>query len=105
MIKLLYLKNITKTVLTIKTITPIEKIAYMDFDMFDFKKETQTESQTETEEKTYESKTEIEETVGHVFKEGIRLGIPVPYTEFAYRTVKAIEDNFAGRLYAAPAST
>ncbi|RLA46040.1 MAG: hypothetical protein DRR06_05990 [Gammaproteobacteria bacterium] len=39
-------------------------------------------------------KTEIEETVGHVFKEGIRLGIPVPYTEFAYRTVRAIEDNF-----------
>ena len=43
-------------------------------------------------------KTEIEETVGHVFKEGQRLGIPVPYTEFAYRAVRAIEDNYAGRL-------
>ena len=43
-------------------------------------------------------KTEIGETVGHVFKEGQRLGIPVPYTEFAYRVVKAIEDDFPGRL-------
>ena len=43
-------------------------------------------------------KTEIEETVGHVFSEGKRLGIPVPYTEFAYRTVKAIEENYAARL-------
>lgn len=42
--------------------------------------------------------TEIEETVGHVMKEGQRLGIPVPYTEFAYRTVKAIEENFPGRI-------
>ncbi len=41
--------------------------------------------------------TEIEETVGYVMKEGHRLGIPVPYTEFAYRTVKAIEENYAGR--------
>lgn len=41
--------------------------------------------------------TEIEETVGYVMKEGQRLGIPVPYTEFAYRTVKAIEENYAGR--------
>ena len=41
--------------------------------------------------------TEIEETVGHVFKEGQRLGIPVPYTEVAYRTVKAIEENYAGQ--------
>lgn len=47
-------------------------------------------------------KTEIEETVGHVFKEGIRLGIAVPYTEFAYRTVRAIEDNFSGRLTVPP---
>ncbi len=43
-------------------------------------------------------KTEIEETVGHVFKEGQRLGIPVPYTEFAYRAVRAIEDNYTERL-------
>ena len=43
-------------------------------------------------------KTEIEETVGHVFKEGQRLGIPVPYTEFAYRAVRAIEDHYSGRL-------
>lgn len=42
--------------------------------------------------------TEIEETVGHVMKEGQRLGIPVPYTEFAYRTVKAIEENYPGRV-------
>jgi 2-dehydropantoate 2-reductase len=42
--------------------------------------------------------TEIEETVGYVLKEGQRLGIPVPYTEFAYRTVKAIEENYAGRV-------
>lgn len=41
--------------------------------------------------------TEIEETVGYVMKEGQRLGIPVPYTEFAYRTVKAIEENYGGR--------
>jgi len=41
--------------------------------------------------------TEVEETVGYVFKEGRRLGIPVPYTEVAYRTVKAIEENYAGR--------
>ena len=42
--------------------------------------------------------TEIEETVGYVFQEGRRLGIPVPYTEVAYRTVKAIEENYAGRV-------
>lgn len=42
--------------------------------------------------------TEIEETVGYVMKEGKRLGIPVPYTEFAYRTVKAIEENYGGRI-------
>ncbi len=42
--------------------------------------------------------TEIEETVGYVMKEGQRLGVPVPYTEFAYRTVKAIEENYAGRV-------
>jgi ketopantoate reductase len=42
--------------------------------------------------------TEIEETVGYVFKEGQRLGIPVPYTEVAYRTVKAIEGNYSGRV-------
>jgi len=41
--------------------------------------------------------TEIEETVGYVMKEGQRLGIPVPYTEFAYRAVKAIEENYSGR--------
>jgi 2-dehydropantoate 2-reductase len=41
--------------------------------------------------------TEIEETVGHVMQEGQRLGVPVPYTEFAYRTVKAIEENYGGR--------
>ena len=43
-------------------------------------------------------KTEIEETVGHVFKEGQRLGIPVPYTEFAYRAVRAIQDQYPARL-------
>jgi ketopantoate reductase len=42
--------------------------------------------------------TEIEETVGYVMKEGKRLGVPVPYTEFAYRTVKAIEENYNGRV-------
>ena len=42
--------------------------------------------------------TEIEETVGYVMKEGQRLGVPVPFTEFAYRTVKAIEENYAGRV-------
>jgi ketopantoate reductase len=42
--------------------------------------------------------TEIEETVGYVFQEGQRLGIPVPYTEFAYRTVKAIEESYAERV-------
>ncbi|MGH7965583.1 MAG: ketopantoate reductase family protein, partial [Candidatus Binatia bacterium] len=42
--------------------------------------------------------TEIEETVGYVLKEGRRLGIPVPYTEFAYRMVKAIEQTYDGRL-------
>jgi len=42
--------------------------------------------------------TEIEETVGYVYHEGQRLGIPVPYTEFAYRTVKAIEENYEGRV-------
>ena len=47
-------------------------------------------------------KTEIEETVGHVFKEGQRLGIPVPYTEFAYRAVRAIEDTYTERLPAPP---
>lgn len=42
--------------------------------------------------------TEIEETVGYVFHEGQRLGIPVPYTEVVYRTVKAIEENYAARV-------
>ena len=42
--------------------------------------------------------TEIEETVGYVMHEGKRLGVPVPYTEFAYRTVKAIEENYTGRI-------
>ena len=42
--------------------------------------------------------TEIEETVGYVMKEGQRRGIPVPYTEFAYRTIKAIEENYSGRI-------
>lgn len=42
--------------------------------------------------------TEIEETVGYVYKEGLRLGVPVPYTEFAYRTVKAIEETYDGRI-------
>jgi 2-dehydropantoate 2-reductase len=42
--------------------------------------------------------TEIEETVGYVMKEGQRLGIPVPYTEFAYQTVKTIEENYSGRV-------
>ena len=42
--------------------------------------------------------TEIEETVGYVMKEGQRLSVPVPYTEFAYRTVKAIEENYPGRV-------
>jgi 2-dehydropantoate 2-reductase len=42
--------------------------------------------------------TEIEETVGYVMNEGQRLGVPVPYTEFAYRTVKAIEENYDGRV-------
>lgn len=42
--------------------------------------------------------TEIEETVGYVMKEGQRLGIPVPYTEFAYRMVKAIKQTYDGRL-------
>ena len=43
-------------------------------------------------------KTEIEETVGYMYREGQRLGIPVPYTEFAYHTLKAIEDNFDGQV-------
>ena len=43
-------------------------------------------------------KTEIDETVGYVCHEGQRLGIPVPYTEFAYRSVKAIEENFDARV-------
>jgi ketopantoate reductase len=38
--------------------------------------------------------TEIEETVGYVWQEAQRLGIPAPYTEFAYRTVKAIEGAY-----------
>lgn len=42
--------------------------------------------------------TEIEETVGYVYKEGLRLGVPVPYTEFAYRAVKAIEETYDGRV-------
>lgn len=46
-----------------------------------------------------EKKTEIEETVGHVFKEGQRLGLAVPYTEFAYRAMRAIEDNYSSRLH------
>ena len=41
--------------------------------------------------------TEIEETVGYVFHEGQRLGIPVAYTEVVYRTVKAIEENYLAR--------
>ena len=41
--------------------------------------------------------TEIEETVGHVLSEGKRLGISLPYTDFAYRTVKAIEANYPTR--------
>jgi 2-dehydropantoate 2-reductase len=43
-------------------------------------------------------RTEIEETVGHVFHEGQRLGVSVPYTEFAYRAVRAIEDAYENRL-------
>lgn len=43
-------------------------------------------------------KTEIEETVGHVLQEGRRLGIPVHYTEFAYRTLRAIEESYDGRV-------
>ena len=43
-------------------------------------------------------KTEIDETVGYVCQEGQRLGIPVPYTEFAYRSVKAMEENFDARV-------
>jgi len=31
-------------------------------------------------------------------KEGQRLGVPVPYTEFAYQTVKAIEESYDGRV-------
>ena len=42
--------------------------------------------------------TEIEETVGYVFHEGQRLGIPVPYTEVVYRTVKTIEENYPARV-------
>jgi 2-dehydropantoate 2-reductase len=42
--------------------------------------------------------TEIEETVGYVFHEGQRLGIPVAYTEVVYRTVKAIEENYLARV-------
>jgi 2-dehydropantoate 2-reductase len=42
--------------------------------------------------------TEIEETVGYVYREGLRLGVPVPYTEFAYRAVKAIEETYDGRI-------
>lgn len=42
--------------------------------------------------------TEIEETVGYIFHEGQRLGIPVAYTEVAYRTVKAIEENYPARV-------
>jgi len=40
--------------------------------------------------------TEIEETIGHVMKEGQRLGVPVPYTEFAYRMMKAVEQTYDG---------
>lgn len=43
-------------------------------------------------------KTEIDETVGYVYREGQRLGIPVPCTEFAYRSVKAIEENFDAQV-------
>ncbi len=43
-------------------------------------------------------RTEIEETVGHVYREGCRLGVPVPYTEMAYRSVRAIEDHYEQRL-------
>ena len=39
-------------------------------------------------------KTEIDDTVGYVYREGQRLGIPVPCTEFAYHSVKAIEEGF-----------
>ena len=42
--------------------------------------------------------TEIEETVGYVAAEGKRLGIPVPYTDFVYQTVKAIEESYDARL-------
>ncbi len=42
--------------------------------------------------------TEIEETVGYVVAEGKRLGIPVPYTDFVYQTVKAIEESYDARL-------
>jgi hypothetical protein len=31
-------------------------------------------------------------------QEGQRLGIPVPNTEFAYRTVKTIEEAYDGRV-------
>ena len=43
-------------------------------------------------------KTEIDETVGYVYQEGRRLGVPVPDTEFAYRSVKAIEENFDAQV-------
>jgi len=38
--------------------------------------------------------TEVESTVGNVMREGKRLGIPVPYTEFAYGIVKTIQENY-----------
>ncbi len=43
-------------------------------------------------------KTEIEETVGYVAREGRRLGLSVPYTEFAYQAVKSIEESYEDRL-------
>ncbi len=42
--------------------------------------------------------TEIEETVGYVVAEGRRLGIPLPYTDFVYQMVKAIEESYNARL-------
>jgi len=38
--------------------------------------------------------TEVESTIGNVVREGRRLGVPVPYTEFAYGIVKTIQENY-----------
>jgi 2-dehydropantoate 2-reductase len=46
-----------------------------------------------------EKTTEIEDTVGYVFQEGRRLGLSTPHTEFAYRSIRAIEDNYQDRLF------